>query len=46
MDYHTLDLNMGQKNKKSFHSQQKGNVKEADTAHYPHSTQFYNFLYN
>lgn len=41
MDYHTLDLNMGQeKKKKAFYSHQEGSVKEADTVQ-PNSVIFY-----
>lgn len=47
MDYHTLDLNLSQMKKNSFHSHQKGSVKGADYCPMCplHPTQ-YNFLYN
>lgn len=46
MDYHTLDLNLSQMKKNSFHSHQKGSVKEAGIVQCAHPTPRCNFLYN
>ena len=46
MDYHTLDLNLSQMKKNSFHSHQNGSVKEAGTVQCAHPTPRCNFLYN